>query len=135
VQLHRDREEFDASGAELVVIGQGTAKQARDFKEKYGVGQLRMLVDPDRVTYKAVGTKKASVTDLYNPRTVARGLKSAVTNKIVQGTVQGSATQLGGVLVIAPGGKIVWSHLATDPSDNPPNDEVLEAARQAAASA
>ena len=133
MQLHRDREDFDASGAELVVIGQGTAKQANDFKEKYHVEELRMLVDPERVTYKAVGTKKASLTDMYNPRTVARGFKSAMTNKIVQGTVQGSATQLGGVLVIAPGGEIVWSRLATDPSDNPPNAEVLEAARGAAA--
>ncbi len=134
MQLHRDREQFDASGAELVVIGQGTTKQALDFKQKYGVGELRMLVDPDRVTYKAVGAKMAGITDLYNPRTVTRGFKSAVTNKIVQGTVQGSARQLGGVLVIARGGEIVWSHLATDPSDNPPNEEVLAAAREAAAS-
>jgi hypothetical protein len=36
------------------------------------------------------------------------------------------------VLIVRPDDSIAYSHLADDASDNPPNDEVLEAAGRAA---
>ena len=131
VQLHRDRDQFEAAGVELAVIGQGKPEQARHFKEQQNV-DLRLLVDPDRKTYKAAGAKVASVAELLGPRVALRGLRSAASNRVIQGRTIGHPAQLGGVLVVAPGGDVVWSHLANDASDNPPNEEVLQAARQAA---
>ena len=58
MQLHRDREEFEAAGVELAVIGQGTPKHARAFQEDHGL-DLTLLVDPDRKTYEAAGAKMA----------------------------------------------------------------------------
>jgi hypothetical protein len=52
---------------------------------------------------------------------------------VVQGRIVGHAAQLGGVLIVAPDGTIPYAHLAQDASDTPPNDEVLAAARSAAA--
>ena len=134
MQLHRDRDRFEAAGVELVVIGQGTPRHAQSFKEDHGL-DLTLLVDPDRKTYEAAGAKMAGVTDLFGPKVALRGLKAVAGERVVQGRTIGHPAQLGGVLVIAPGGEIAWSHLANDAGDNPPNDVVLEAAKKAAANA
>jgi hypothetical protein len=134
VQLHRDRDEFEAAGVELVVIGQGTPAHARSFSDDHGL-ELNLLVDPDRKTYEAAGTKMGSVTDLFGPRVALRGLRAVASERVVQGRTIGHPAQLGGVLVVAPGGEVVWSHLANDAGDNPSNAVVLEAARTAASKA
>jgi hypothetical protein len=135
VQLHRDREEFEAAGVELAVIGQGTPRHARAFQDDHGLEGLRLLVDPERKTYAAAGAKMGGVTDLFGPTVALRGLKAVAGERVIQGRTIGHPAQLGGVLVIAPGGEIVWSHLARDAGDNPPNSDVLEAARDAASRA
>ena len=132
MQLHRDREKFDAAGARLVLIGQGTPRHAQHFREQFDLDGLEILVDPDLQAYEIAGAKTASLSDLFGPRSVLSGIKRAASERMVQGMTQGSNTQLGGVLVVAPGGRVAWSHLAQDASDNPPNDEVLRAVRAAA---
>jgi hypothetical protein len=134
VQLHRDRDEFEAAGVELAVIGQGTPEHAKHFEEQHDL-DLKLLVDPDRKTYKAAGTKMATLGELLGPRVVAKGLRTAVSERVVQGRTVGHPAQLGGVLVVAPGGAVTWAHLADDAGDNPPNAEVLAAARAAASEA
>ena len=134
MQLHRDRDEFEAAGVRLTVIGQGTPRQARHFEEQHDL-DLTLLVDPHRKTYKAAGAKVATLSELLGPRVVAKGLRTALSERLVQGRTQGHPAQLGGVLVIAPGGAVTWAHLANDAGDNPPNAEVLEAARAAASRA
>jgi hypothetical protein len=131
VQLHRDRDEFEAAGVGLAVIGQGRPEHARNFKEQHDL-EFTLLVDPDRKTYKAAGTKVATAGELFGPRVALRGLRAVASERVVQGRTIGHPAQLGGVLVVAPGGAVTWSHLADDAGDNAPNDEVLEAARQAA---
>jgi hypothetical protein len=92
-------------------------------------------VDPDRAAYKLAGTKVATMSELIGPRSVAAGLKRAATERVVQGAVKGHPAQLGGVLVVAPGGKVAWSHIAENAADNPPNDRVLDAVKDARAAA
>jgi hypothetical protein len=135
VQLHRDSDEFEAAGAQLAVIGQGTPRHARAFIEDHGLEGMQLLVDPDRKTYEAAGAKMGGVTDLFNPGVALRGLKAVAGERVVQGKTVGHPAQLGGVLVIARGGEVTWSHLASDAGDNPPNADVLEAAREAASTA
>ena len=132
MQLHRDRERFEEAGARLAVIGQGTPRHAEHFVDEYNLDGMEVLVDPERKTYSAAGAKIATLDELYNPRIVARATKVAASDRLIQGRTQGHAAQLGGVLVIARDGTVVWAHMADDASDNPPNDEVLKAVRQAA---
>lgn len=135
MQLHRDREKFDAAGASLVVVGQGTPKHAQHFREQFDLDGLEILVDPDREAYKLAGTKVGSVSDLLGPRSVMSGIKRAATERIVQGPTQGHPAQLGGVMVVAEGGAVTWSHLAENAGDNPPNEEVLAAVKDSQAPA
>jgi peroxiredoxin len=131
VQLHRDRKDFDAAGAALVVVGQGTPRHAQHFREQFGLDGLELLVDPGREAYRVAGTKVATMSELLGPRSVASGLKRVASERVMQGQLKGHPAQLGGVLVVARGGAVAWSHLADNAGDNPSNDEVLEAVRTA----
>ena len=128
MQLHRDRDRFEASGARLAVIGQGTPDMARDFQRSAHV-DLPLLVDASRAAYRAAGTKVATLDELISPRVVARGIRRGLASGVRQGRTAGHAAQLGGVLVVAADGSIPYAHLAEDASDTPPNDEVIAAAQ------
>ena len=47
-----------------------------------------------------------------------------------QGRTIGHPAQLGGAMVIAPDGRVIWSHMAEDASDNASPEEILEAVRR-----
>jgi hypothetical protein len=131
VQLHRDREDFEAAGVRLAVVGQGRPEHARHFMESQKV-DLPMYVSEDRAAHKAAGTKIATLAELIGPMSLLRGIRTSASEKVVQGRPIGHPAQLGGVLIVRPDGSIPYVHLADDASDNPPNSEVLEAARAAA---
>ena len=130
--MDRARGEFKAAGVNLVLIGQGTPRQAAEFRRRQGI-QLPVLADHDRVSYKAAGTKVGGVTDLFSPQTVAKGLLATARTGRTQTRTIGHPAQLGGTLVVAPDGRVVWSHLAQDASDNASPEEILAATRRAAA--
>jgi peroxiredoxin len=131
VQLHRDREKFEAAGARLVVIGQGTPDHARHFLESQKL-ELPIYVDNGRESYKAAGTKVGTFDELLGPRVVAKGAIESARHGVHQGKTVGHPAQLGGVLVVVPGDEIVYAHLADDAGDNPPNSEVLAAVKASA---
>ena len=132
MQLHRAREDFEAVGARLAAVGQGTPRHAAHFIEEYDLDGMQVLVDPDRKTYELAGAKIATVDELFHPAIVARGTKTAAKERLVQGRTQGHSAQLGGVLVVARDGEISYAHMASDASDNAPVEEILKAARAAA---
>ena len=130
MQLHRDRSKFEASGARLAVIGQGTPAQAAHFRDSQKL-EIPLYVDEGRDTYRAAGAKVATFNELLGPSVVAKGMATSRRDKVVQGRTVGHPAQLGGVMIVKPGHEIAYVHLADDASDNPPNSEVLDAARAA----
>jgi hypothetical protein len=132
VQLHRARSDFEAAGVGVVLIGQKTPRHAAEFRRRYGL-DLPILADQHRETYKAAGAKMGSIGELLGPSSVAAGISKAFRSrgKIRQGRIIGNAAQLGGALVIAPGGRIVWSHKSENAADSASPEELLQAAREA----
>jgi peroxiredoxin len=130
VQLQRDRSKFEDAGVRLVVIGQGTPAQAAHFRDSHRL-DIPIYVDKRRESYKAAGAKIATFNELLGPRVVAKGVGASRRDGVVQGRTIGHPAQLGGVMVVRPGNEIAYVHLADDAGDNPPNDEVLQAASQA----
>jgi AhpC/TSA antioxidant enzyme len=130
VQLHREREGFEAAGVRLAVVGQGTPAMARDFQRGLHV-DLPVLLDRRRDAYRAAGAKIATAGELLGPRVMARGVRRALAAGVRQGALAGDAAQLGGVLVVATDGSIPYAHLSQDASDTPAVEEVLAAARAA----
>jgi peroxiredoxin len=132
VQLHRARSEFEAADVPLVLIGQATPRHAAHFRRRQEI-DLPVLADEKRESYRAAGAKVATAGELLGPKSVGRGLMKTIGSggKIHQGKVIGHAAQLGGAMVIAPDGRVTWSHMSDDASDNASPEEILGAARQA----
>ena len=129
--MDRARDDFDAVGARIVLIGQMTPRHAAHFRSRRGIN-LQVLADEDRRTYKAAGAKVATVTELLGPKVVAKGTALSARTGLRQGRTIGHPAQLGGALVIAPDGTVAWSHMSEDASDNAPAEEILAAVRAAA---
>jgi hypothetical protein len=129
VQLHRARSELETSGA-LVLIGQGTPRQAAHFRRRLGI-ELTVLTDEDRSSYDAAGAKRATLSELLGPRSVVRGMRAGARSGVRQGRVIGDPAQLGGAMVVAPDGTLAWSHMSEDASDNAGPAQIARALRAA----
>jgi peroxiredoxin len=123
VELEGARSEFDAAGVRVVLVGQATPRQAAHFRKRLEI-DLPVLADEKRESYRAAGAKVATA-----------GLRKTFESrgKVHQGRIVGHPAQLGGAMVIAPGGEVTWSHMAEDASDNASPEEILAAAREAGA--
>jgi hypothetical protein len=111
-----------------MLIGQATPRHAAQFRRRQGI-QLPVLADEKRVSYRAAGAKVANMTELFGPRSVSKGLLAGARSGRIQTRTVGNAAQLGGSLVVAPDGDIVWSHMSANAGDNASPEEILAAAR------
>jgi peroxiredoxin len=132
VQLHRAREQFEAAGATLTLIGQASPRQAAHFRRRQGI-ELPVLADDNRASYEAAGAKVATMGELLGPKVVAKGIATTARTGLMQGRTVGHPAQLGGAMVINPAGEIVYSHMSEDASDNAEPDEIVAAVTRAAA--
>jgi hypothetical protein len=130
VQLHRAREQFEDAGVGLVLIGQATPRQATAFRRKLDV-ELPVLADEERVTYKAAGFKRANIKELLGPKSVLSGVKHGRRSGVVQGRIIGDAAQLGGAMIVRPGGEVVYEQAQRNAGDTVEADALLDAAKQA----
>ncbi len=128
MQLHRARERFEAAGATLTLIGQATPRQAAHFRRKLGV-EVPVLADEERRTYKLAGLRRASVAQLVGPRSVISGVKHGARSGVMQGRIVGDAAQLGGAMVVAPGGEVLFEQRSEHAGDSVEADELLAALR------
>ena len=124
----RDRyEEIEAKGANVAAIGMGLTAMAADFKEKQDI-PFPLLVDRHRETHKVFELKRGNLLEVAGPRQIARGIKSLLTgNKQGRPAPNQDVLQLGGALVIAAGGEVLYHHRARGADDNAPADDLLAA--------
>ncbi len=132
MQLHRAREEFEAAGVPLVLIGHPTPRHAARFRRTMDIA-LPVLVDEKRKSYKAAGAKVAAFHELLGPKSVSAGIGRSLRSggRIRQGRTIGHPAQLGGAMVIRRDGTVAFAHMSEDASDNASAKELLEAARKA----
>lgn len=113
-----------------MLIGQATPRQAEHFRRRQGI-ELGILADEDRKSYRAAGAKVATMSELLGPRVMAKGMSTGRRYGVRQGRTVGHPAQLGGAMLIAPGGRVLWSHMSEDASDNASPEEILGAIRSA----
>lgn len=115
MQLHR------ANIPNLVVIGNGAPNFIAGFRETTGyTGPL--YTDPSLAVYKAAELKRG-IGHVLSLRAAAKSI-GTLKRGFRQGKTQGDATQQGGVLVIAPDGRILYHHISEYPGDNASPDEI-----------
>jgi hypothetical protein len=122
----RDRyDEFTARGAQVVAIGMGDISHAARFKDGQNI-PFPLLVDTERQSYRALGFKVGSFLEVSGPRRWMPGLKSFVTGHGGALPKQ-NMYQIGGALVIAKGGEVLFEHRGQASEDNAPIDDLLRA--------
>jgi hypothetical protein len=125
VQAHRALPRIRKAGAELVFVGNGNQHFGRAFREDLRI-EAPIYVDTERRAYEALGMRRgvgAAIGSLGALKNVARALKGGFR----QGPVQGDPWQLGGVLVVRPGGAVTYRYLSRALGDHPRVDDAVAA--------
>ncbi len=124
--MHREGVAIRATGAELFVIGHGTPNFVAGFREQTG-WQGPIYTDPSLAVYRAAGLKR-SVMRTLDPRQLGSTIR-AFARGARQGRKQGDTWQQGGVLVVAPGGDVMWHHASERADDNATVAQIVAALR------
>jgi hypothetical protein len=117
-------DEIHDKGAALIVVGNGSAKQAKRFHEEQKM-TVPLLTDPSLRTYKAAGFLSGART-VANARTAKHGVR-ALLQGFVQGRTQGTASQQGGALVIAKNGTEIYRYVSQEAGDHPDPKDLVRA--------
>ena len=131
MQLHRAREEFDAAGVRLVLIGQATPNHAKHFRKKLDLDPLPVLADEERRSYRAAGLERGSTAQLLGPKSVLSGIKHSARSGVIQGRPIGDVAQMGGEMIVLTDGTVAWSHAQAHAGDTVSPKDLLEAVRGA----
>lgn len=122
--------EFEARGAQLVAVGQGSEEEAGRYCAEYASG-FPCLGDPDRTSYKHLGLERGDWwTTVVKPfftdtRESVRLVRSA---DLAASQLDASdVLQLGGVAIVDREGVLRYLHVAKTTADLPPNEEMFGA--------
>jgi len=129
-QLCRAKSRFDNIGAQVILVGMSTPAESTSFKEKLDV-PFPIISDPGQQVYRAFNLKRISPLGFFSPTVALKGI-SAMAQGHTMGLPQGDVRQLPGVFVIRADGQIIYRHYASDPSDHPDPDTILEAVETSA---
>ena len=119
------KQHFDHAGAQVVLVGMGTPEESAAFGIKLDI-PFPLISDPRRQLYQAFGLKQTSALELVSPSVFFKGI-FAMTKGHGIGIPIGDVRQLTGVFIINTDGRIVYSYIASDPSDHPEPDTIINA--------
>lgn len=111
-------------GAEIVAVGNGSPKHAREFVESEGVPFL-VLTDPSRKTYRAAGLA-SGLAKTFAPKSLALSLPALVRG-FRQSRTKGHPFQQGGAFVFAKGGRELFAFRSRVAGEHPDPVELLAA--------
>jgi hypothetical protein len=123
--LRAHEAEFRAKDANLAAIGLGDRTYARVFREDTAI-TFPLLIDEQRVAYKAAGLRSASVFHLLRADNAA-ARKRAKAGGFQQKKLGRNPFQLGGSFVFGPGNVDRFAHLSKTFGDNASIDHLLRA--------
>jgi hypothetical protein len=128
-EIRAARPEIEALQSGIVFVGNGTPRAAAWFQKRFAPDSI-VLTDPDLLTYEAIGAHSGLMSTL-GPQAWGAGLR-AFRSGARQTATKGHPFQQGGVLVMAPGNKVVYRHVSGTAGDHAPLDRILAALRAAA---
>jgi hypothetical protein len=128
-EIRGKRAEIEALGGGIAFVGNGTARAATWFQKKFAADST-VLTDPDLVSYKAIGARSGMLSTL-GPSAWGAGLR-AFRSGARQSTTKGHAYQQGGLVVMAPGNRVLYKHISQAAGDHAPVADVLAALEAAA---
>jgi len=125
--LRQRQAELAARNAVAVVVAFDAAGRVREYRTRNGV-PFTCLVDERRATYRAYGFGRASWLSMLTPRTLAPYIRHAfMTRGLPSGAAGQDRQQLGGDVLVDPGGRIALVRPSREPADRPSVDALLAA--------
>ena len=128
--MGKAHEEIRALGGDVVAVFQYRAEPTFHFCRRRGA-PFDCLGDPEREAYQAVGLEDGGLLEYMGPRAAVGWLRAASHGNF-GGAPKGDVAQRPGTFVVAPDGTVAFAHYNRNSADNPPNDQVIEAVREAA---
>jgi peroxiredoxin len=128
--LGKAHEEIRALGGDVVAVFQYRAEPTFHFCRRRGA-PFDCLGDPEREAYHAVGLEDGGLLEYMGPSAAIGWVKAAAHGNF-GGVPKGDVAQRPGTFVVAQDGRVVLAHYNRNSADNPSNDEVIAAVREAA---
>jgi hypothetical protein len=131
----RDRyAEIQALGAEVVVIGTGDVRYARDFVEKDRI-PFPVLVDDDAQAAAAADVERAGLLQMFAPNSFGPTLRAWRAGFRI-GRPGRRVDQMGATFVVSPRPeRLLYQHHDAHPADHAPMNAIFDALRRPAAQA
>ena len=96
-------EQLRAAGTRLVLVHMSAEAEARELFDKYGLGEVTAISDPDRVLYRAFALRRGTPTQLLGWSVWKRGWEAGVKQGHGIGWLRGDAAQMPGAFVVSRG--------------------------------
>ena len=101
---------------QVIFVSTADPETTRRFQKWIG-SQNRFICDESGDLFPKFGLSRATLAQAISPKVLARGLVSLMRGNI-NGLPAGDPLRLGGTFVFDSEGKVVWSHVSKDVSDN-----------------
>lgn len=98
-----DETVLEASGVRPVLVHLGTESQARPLFERYGLGDVTRVSDPQARLYRSLGLSRGSIGQLFGLQSWTRGFRAAILRRHGVGKLAGDGFQMPGAFVIRDG--------------------------------
>lgn len=119
--------DFERVGVNVVAVGMGSPTRTAAFRAEMEL-PFPVLCDPRREAYRRYRLMRADFRRELTLGSLTHGLRDTARHGVKSSPDQ-DMLQLGGVFVVAPDGRLAYTHRALRFSDNPPVDDLLRAAR------
>ncbi len=130
-QLREHGEEIAGLGAVVAVTFEDPPR-IRRFVERERI-PFPVLSDRDRRGYAAFGLGRANPGELWTLKSLRAYVQGALRGRLPASPL-GDVAQLGGDVVLDPGGRVVWIHRSAEPADRPDVRTIVRALRDAGSS-
>jgi peroxiredoxin len=118
-------EEVRAAGAEVVAIGTGDQRYARNFVEVERI-PFPVLVDDDASAAVAASVNRGSIGNILTPSTYLHSIGTWRRGHRIHKSGK-RVLQLGATFVIGPGENVHYEHIDATTTDHAPLADVFEA--------
>lgn len=124
------RDRLAAAGCSVLVVSQAKPESLARYAARSGWG-VPLAADPDRAAYRAFGLERTSWLTFFRPRVLLGYFRGMLRGYGVKRPDAGEdLLQLGGDFVLARGGRVVFAHPSTDPTDRSTVAAILAALPQ-----
>ena len=123
------RDRLSQFGDAVVVVIAFSAPEHVAAYQRERLAPLAVLIDEDRVVYRAYGLGRGSVWKVWGPKTWWAYLKLIARGRRLQRPVD-DTFQLGGDFVVGRDGRLLYGFRSADPDDRPAVDDLIAAVRR-----